>query len=152
MTKRYPRALVREARTLVRKGVPKCDTAKILGLERSTVYYLTRDMAARRGHPGIRGKSLELVRLLVQRGYVTSGEVKHLVSCMRTIGKYLPVRRVRVGRARVATVWLLPGRERDAMEAYLRLAGRRSIGYEELGMIRRTFGVKNIKRNDKIKG
>jgi len=152
MPKRYPDALRRKARKLVRAGVPKCEVAGMLGISGMTLCIWTKDMPHAKGNRGVRGRSLELMGLLVRRGYVTSDEVKQSVCCMRTIAKYLPVRRVGVGRVRVTTVWLLPGREREAMEGYLKLAEKHSIGYEELGMIRKTFGIKSIKRNNRIEG
>ena len=128
----------------MRLGLTKRDVSQMLKVKYGTLYTWTKDMKREKGRSGIRGKSLELLGMLVNRGYVLSKEVKHLAICMRTIGKYLPVRRIRIGRARVTTVWLLPGREREAMEAYLKLAGRHSIGYGKLGLIRRTFGVKSV--------
>jgi len=144
----YPERLKKYVRRLVRKGVPKCDIVKIMGLKRSTVYYFTRDMKGRLGQSGIRGKSLEFMKILVQRGYVMSDEVKESVSDMMTIRKYFPVKRIRADRR---SVWVLEGMEREAMEAFLKKSGRRVINYGELGHIRKAFGIKNMRGNNKIR-
>ena len=119
----------------------------IVGVSYSTIILWTPDITTPKGRSGIRGKSLEFLKLLVGRGYVLGKEVKHFASCMRNIKKYLPIKRVDTGRN---VIWYLVGREREAMEALLKSMNRRSIGYGELGMIRKAFGIKNMKANNKI--
>jgi len=145
--KNYSEQLKKQARKLVRQGVPKCDIVRIMGLKRSTVYYFTRDMKGRLGQSGIRGKSLEFMRILARRGYVMSDEVKEFVSNMMTVSKYFPVRRVRAGRK---SVWVLEGMEREAMEAMLEKMKKRSLSYQKLEMMRKAFGIKNMRRENKI--
>jgi hypothetical protein len=110
---------------------------------------MTRDIGGSRGRNGIRGKALQFLRLVVDRGYILSKEVKTMRHCMRTLKKYLPVRRVEMFNN--SAVWFLPGREREAMEALLKACNKKSINYSELGRIRRAFGIKSLKRDNKTR-
>jgi transposase-like protein len=142
--KTYPKQLKNRVRRFVRLGLRKFEVARMLNLNQATVGSWTRDLKES-GNAGIRGSTLNFLKLLVLRGYVMSDEVKQFTSGMRTIKKYFPVRRVRMGGR---TVWHLPGKEREAMEAFLRKTGKHSIGYGELGLIRKAFNVKrNIFKN-----
>ncbi len=134
----YPVELKRQVRNLVRKGVTKSDVARITGLRFVTVSYFTKDIKTRRGNTGLRGKSLEFMKLLVQRGYIISDEVKQLVPCMRTIMKYFPVKKVRF---RQRTIWYLPGKEREAMQFFLEKSYKHSLTYNRLNLIRKAFGI-----------
>jgi transposase-like protein len=147
MRKKYPSELKRKARKLVRLGVPKCEVSKMLNINSNTLYIWTKDMVRRKGRFGIRGKSLEFLKLLINRGYVLGKEVSPLVSCMRNMRRHLPIKKVDTGNS---VVWFLVGREREAMEAVLESMNKRAIGYPELGRIRKAFGIKNIKRKIRL--
>lgn len=149
MPKRYPREMRMKARRLVRTGVPKIEVSKMMGVSYVTIYFWTRGLEGRKGRQYMCGRTLDFLRTIVRRGYILSGEVKEMSSRIRTLGKHLPIRRVRFSNR---TVWYLAGREREAMEALLKSMNKKSIGYNELGRMRRAFGIKNIKRDNKIMG
>jgi hypothetical protein len=148
MGKRYPREFKKEVRKLVRLGLTKRDVSRMKKVSYNTLYTWTKDMKKPIGRFGIRGRSLDLLKILIERGYIIPEDQKRLATCARTLKKYLPLRRVKTKKA---VVWFLAGRERDAMEGLLKSMGKRSIGYHELGYLRRAFGIKNIKRDNKIR-
>lgn len=148
MIKKYPKELKREARRLVKLGLTKRDVSRMKKVNYNTLYTWTNDLVRRKGRFGIRGKSLEFLKMLVDRGYILSKEVKQLVTCMRNLRRHLPIKKVKIKKN---VVWYLSGREREAMEAMLKNMGRRSLSYQELGRIRMAFGIKNIKGNNKIR-
>lgn len=147
MPRQYPREIRIKARKLVRMGIPKTDVSKILGVGYITLYMWTRDMRGQRGRNYMSGMTLDFLRTIVRKGYILSSEVKTMTPCMRTLGKYLPIRRVSFLNR---TIWFLDGREREAMEGLLKIMNRRVMSYHDLGRMRRIFGIKNIKRNNKI--
>jgi len=144
---RYPKGVKRQVRGLVKRGVPKCDIVKITGLKRCTVYYFTRDMKGSKGNARITGVALNILRNLVSKGYAFPEGCVQANNSYHTIKKYFPVKRVEL---RSMTMFILEGKERNAMEAFLKRRNFRSISWQKLGCIRRTFGIKNVKYDNKI--
>ncbi len=146
---RYPRKAKLLVRKLAKAGVTKRKISKMANVAYATVVSLTKDIKSKMGRFGIRGKALELLRTLVERGYLLPTDYSQMIGSVRTLKKYLPIKRARVSRA---VVWYLQGSERTAMEAMLEKLQRKSIRYDELSRIRQAFGIKKMKRgNNKIR-
>jgi len=142
MGRKYPSEMRKRARRLVRMGSTKMDVSRMMKVSYNTLYTWTKDLRKRKGQFGIRGRSLELLKILVERGCILSSDEKYLAMRVRTLKKYLPMRRVKIKKN---VVWYLAGREREAMEAMMKSMNRMSVSYQELGRMRRVFGIKNIK-------
>jgi len=148
MSRQYPREVRLRARKLVRMGIPKTEVSKILGVGYITLYLWTRDMKGQGGGNYMSGRTLDFLRIIVKRGYILSNEVREMSNSMRTMSKYLPIRKISFLNR---TVWFLGGREREAMEGLLKIMNRRAISYHDLSRMRKLFGIKNIRKNNKIR-
>jgi len=144
MPRQYPREIRIRARKLVRMGIPKIEVSKMLGVGYITLYMWTKDMKGKKGRHYMSGMTLEFLRTIVRQGFVLSSrDCSWTSSSMRTMSKYLPIRKISFLNR---TVWFLGGREREAMEGLLKIMNRRAISYHELSRMRKLFGIKNIKR------
>jgi hypothetical protein len=144
--RRYPKHLRDRARSLARRGLPKADVSRITGVPYQTVLNYTRDIKTGKNTGRITGASLKLLRELVANGFAFPSHVSK--SSYITLRKYFPVRTVKLHRVRI--IYMASG-EKKAMEALLKKLNLRSIGYQNLGFIRQAFGIKNIRKNNKIR-
>ncbi len=91
---KWPRQLseetIQKIREEVIKGKSKYQVAKEMNVRFQRVYYYTRDLP-NHVYPerGIQGKSLELLRELMEKGYVNSTDVTS--QRLRRLKKYLPM-------------------------------------------------------------
>ncbi len=138
----------RQTKLLVRKGLTKLEASKITGVSYASVIWWTRDIKGRRGNSGIRGTTLKFLKEIVSKGYMFPGGCSQAHMAYYTLTKYFPVKRVKV---RETVVFFLEGNERKAMEALLKMLKIRSVGYGELGYVRKAFGIKRLKRDNKIR-
>jgi len=136
----------REVRKLVKGGLSKADASKITGIKYSTVILWTSDMHTCKGKTHVSGLTLKVLKELVSKGYIFSGDTG-ISSSYKTLKKHFPVKRVNMHRM---TVFFLEGNERTAMEAFLRKLNLKSVSYGKLGYIRKAFGIKKLKRDNKI--
>ena len=137
----------REVRRLVRSGLSKADASRIAKVKYQTVILWTSDMHTPRGSRRIAGFTLKILKELVSKGYMFPDDCKAR-SSYKTLSKYFPVKKVEThGMA----VIVLEGNERKAMEALLERRDFRSISWQKLNQIRKAFGIKSMKRNNKIR-
>jgi hypothetical protein len=132
----------REVRKLVKSGLSKADASRITGIGYTTVVLWTSDMQTCKGRIYIAGMTLKVMKELVSKGYIFSGN-PGISSSYKTLKKYFPVKRVSM---RGMTVFFLEGNERKAMEAFLERRNLKSISWHKLGYIRKAFGIKKMKR------
>jgi hypothetical protein len=147
--KTYPAYLKKQARKLVRKGLTKMEVSRIIKVPYATVTNYTRDIKTEtHGNARITGTTLTLLRELVAKGYAFDDRNPISRSSYKTLRQYFPVKTTKLHRVRII---YMNGNARKALEALLKKLNLRSIGYHELGFMKRAFGIKNIKRNNKIR-
>ncbi len=140
------RDLIEAIRKEVQHGVSKFQTAQKYDVTPSTVYYWTKDIPGRNcGWPGIRGKTLEILKKLVSNGFLLpTGENVH--GQFLTLRKYFPsVYRISMYGKQI---FLLKGNEEEAVRAFLGSTRKKIISYQELHQVTKVFGA-DISRKEK---
>jgi len=124
----------------------KYQIAKELNVPRSTVYYGTRDLPNKQcGWPGIRGKTLDLLKEIVSKGYAVP-PCSYVQQRYMVLRKYFPtICRVTIyGRP----IFFLEGKEESAARAFLEKVNKKIISYQELKQVTKVFGT-NLSRTEK---
>lgn len=148
--KTYPAYLKKQARKLVKKGLSKIEVSRIIKVPYATVTNYTRDIKTEtHGNARITGTTLKLLRELVAKGYAFDDRNPIGRSSYKTLRQYFPVKTTKLHRVRII---YMNGNARKALEALLKKLNLRSIGYHDLGFIRKAFGIKNKRRENKIRG
>lgn len=140
------RDLIEAIRQEVKTGASKYLTAQKYDVTPSTVYYWTKDIPGRNcGWPGIRGKTLEMLKELVTNGFLLpTGENVH--GQFLTLRKYFPsIYRISIYGKQI---FLLKGREEDAVRAFLGSTRKKIISYQELHQVTEVFGA-DISKKEK---
>jgi len=123
----------------IKSGKTKYQTAKELGLPKSTVYKIAKNLPSKNcGWPGIRGKTLDVLQEIVTKGYTfpPRGYVQQRYMVLK---KYFPtICRITIyGRP----IFFLEGKEDVAVRAYLEKINKKIISYQELKQVTKVFGV-----------
>jgi predicted transcriptional regulator len=120
-----------------KEGKSKYQISKELGISPPTVCKIAKDFPnSKPGWHGIRGKTLELLQDILEKGY---GRSKKGAKAYRTLKKYFPS----IQRAEVngEAIYFWKGKDRDALKAFLGKLHTKVINYGKLGQITRTFGM-----------
>jgi len=131
--------LIETIRQEIQNGASKFQTAQKYDVSCSTVYRWTRDIPGRNcGWPGIRGKTLEMLKELVANGFLLpTGENVH--GQFLTLRKYFPsIYRISIYGKQI---FLLKGREEEAVRAFLGSTRKKIISYQELHQVTEVFGA-----------
>jgi len=140
------RDLIETIRQDVQHGASKFQTALKYNVSRSTVYRWTKYIPGRNcGWPGIRGKTLEMLKELVANGFLLpTGENVH--GQFLTLRKYFPsIYRISMYGKQI---FLLRGKEDEAVRAFLGSTRKKIISYQELHQVTEVFGA-DISKNEK---
>lgn len=115
MVKAFSKQIIHEIRRLVLSGVSKYETANILSISNSSVYKHTRDLPSKKtGNPGIRGKTLDVLKQLITKGYVFS--TKDTSDNLHTIKKHFPnIKRTQINGK---SLYYFEDKNKQALEAY----------------------------------
>jgi len=141
-----PKELIEAIRQDVKNGTSKFQTAQEYNLTASTVYYWTKDIPSKNcGWPGIRGKTLDLLKELVTNGYLLpTGENVHRQ--FLTLRKYFPsIYRITIYQKQIL---LFKGKEEVALRAFLGNTRKKIISYQELQQVTEVFGA-DINKKEK---
>ena len=137
--------LIEKIRREVLNGKSKYGVAKELGLSDSIVYYHTRDIPSKSpGRSEIRGKTLDLLKQLLQDGYVYGK--RHTSSQFRTLRKHFPV--IKRAEFDKRAVFFLEEKNKIALEALIAQKKSRVISYRDISSISKVFNV-GLKMNEK---
>lgn len=139
----------REIRKLVRLGLSKKEASKIAGISYATAINYTSDMKTLKGDPRISGITLKILKELVSVGYHFPNRNLRATYVYRILKKNFPVRRI---KTHGMVVYVMKGNERKAMEEMMKRLNLKSLNYGKLGYIRNTFGIKNMKDDNKFRG
>ena len=143
MARKLSEQTIQEMRKLVLSGFSKYEAAKTLRISSSAVYYHTRDLPSKNtGNWGIRGKTLDVLKQLLNDGYVISkGSIS---SNLHTIKKHFP----HVKRAQVdgKSIYYLKDKNKQALEAMLKQKQSKIMSYADLSTMSTVFDVELKKR------
>jgi len=145
MSRKLTKETIKRIRAEVLNGKSKYQVAKEMGLTKKTVYYHTRDIPSKNpSRTEIRGKTLELLKELLQEGHVNCRS-----KCspnFHTLQKHFPV----IKRAQVAqkAVYYLEDKNKEALTALLEDKRSKIINYQDLASISKMFHVQ-LRKNEK---
>ena len=145
MARKLSEQTIQEMRKLVLSGFSKYEAAKTLRISSSAVYYHTRDLPSKNtGNWGIRGKTLDVLKQLLNDGYVISkGSTS---SNLHTIKKHFP----HVKRAQVdgKSIYYLKDKNKQALEAMLKQKQSKIIRCEDISTMSTVFNIQ-LKKGEK---
>ncbi|UCF49319.1 MAG: hypothetical protein JSU91_06105, partial [Thermoplasmatales archaeon] len=138
MSKSLSKEIIHKIREEVLKGKSKYRVAKEMKLSEFVVYSHTSDLPSiDRREPCIKGKTLELLKQLMNEGYIypTISTIHHL----RKLKTYLPM----IQRTQVdgKSIYHLSDKNRVALQAVMKKKHSKIISYQELKSITKIFGV-----------
>jgi len=145
--KPYPKEVIQKIREEVLKGKTKYRVAKEMGISELVVYSHTIDLpSVKLGEPCIKGKSFDLLKQLLDVGYVPSNN--ETLSIMRRMRRNLPM----IQRTQVDghTIFYLNDKNKIALQSVMSKKKSRILSYQELKSITRVFGV-DLSRDEKHK-
>ncbi len=138
MVKPYPQEIIDKIRQEVLTGKSKYRVAKEMGIPFQTIYTHTMDIPNQQFHEtGIQGKSLELLKMLLEEGYVHSNQETH--QRLRRLKRYLPM----IQRAQIdgKSIYFLDDKNKLALQSMIKTKHSKIISYQELKSISKVFGV-----------
>jgi len=138
MTKPLPKETIQKIREEVLKGKSKYQVAKEMKLLESIVYRHTTDLPSiAPGEPCIRGKALEILQQLLNKGYVHSNITTNAV--LRKLKHFFPmIQRTQIeGKA----IYYLNDKNKVALCSMMKTKHSKIISYQELKSITKVFGV-----------
>jgi hypothetical protein len=136
--KPLPKDLIQKMREEVLKGKTKYRVAKEMGLSEALVYSHTSDLpSVILGEPCIRGKTFDLLKQLLDVGYVSS--TKENYQSLQRIKRFLPM--IQHTRIDYQRVYYLSDRNKIALQAMISQKKTRVLSYQELKSFTRMFGV-----------
>ena len=136
--------LIKEIRYYVTEYNSKIDTANKLGLSYDTVLFYTRDIKLKSrkkdsDYLGVYGKSLDLLKELVQNGYAFSSK-KYNTSHYVKLKKYFPnIRRTEMNGK---MIYYLDDKSKVAANALLKAINKKVMSYQELKQVGKVFDTK----------
>jgi len=143
--KPFSKELIQKIREEVLKGKTKYRVAKEMGINELVVYSHTIDLpSVKLGEPCIKGKSLDLLKQLLDVGYVPSNEETHFI--LRKLKRNLPM----IQRTQIdgQSIYYLSDKNKNALQAMITQKKSRILSYQELKSITKVFGV-DLSTNEK---
>jgi uncharacterized protein YerC len=134
-----------EIRRRVEESGSKSDVAREFGVPSSTVSRITKDIKMGKGNYCIRGKALDMLKDLLEKGYAfSSGDL----SANHTLREHFPsIQRVEAdGRS----IYFLEDKADKATNAFLQCKNKKVMSYQELKGITKLFGVDLSKEEKKV--
>ena len=134
---------IQHIREEVIQGKSKYQVAKEMKVRFQRVYYYTRDLP-NHVYPerGIQGKSLELLKELLDKGYVNSTDENS--QRLRRLKKYLPmIKRAEVKRR---SVYYLSDKNKVALQSMIQSKNSKIFSYQELSSMSKVFDIKLSKK------
>jgi len=143
--------LIKKIRYYVKKYNSKIDAANKLGLSYDTVLFYTKDIRIKSrkmdiDYSGIYGKSLDLLKEVMQNGYTFSSG-KYGPKEYIKLKKYFPqIRRTKMfGRM----TCYIEDKSKIAAKALLEVSNKKIMSYQELKQVTKVFDIKLEKKDKK---
>jgi hypothetical protein len=144
MPKELSEEMISEIRNYVKTHYSKINAANKLGLSYDTVCFYTKDIKLKSrkkdiDYSGIYGKSLDLLKELIENGYAFSSGKYGLKEYIK-LKKYFPsIRRTKIyGKM----VYYMDDKSKLAAKALLEDTNKKVISYQELKQIERVFNTR----------
>ena len=136
---------IQKIREEVLQGKSKYQIAKDMNLRFGAVYYHTKDLPNHiYREEGIQGEVLDLLKDLMNNGYVLSTEEN--TSQLRRLKKHFPmVKRAEVNKR---AVYYLSDKNKKALQSIVELKKSKIFSYQELSSMSKVFDVK-LSKNEK---
>jgi len=135
--------LIEKIRYYVKKYNSKINAANKLGLSYDTVRLYTKDIRLKSrkkdvDYLGIYGKSLDLLKELLENGYAFSSK-KYNTTHYVKFKKYFPnIRRTKMyGKM----IYFLDDKSKTATEAFLKTLNKKVMSYQELKQVEKVFNI-----------
>lgn len=137
--------IIQQIRKEILQGKTKYRVAKEMGLNESVVRSHTRDLPSlKRGEPYIKGKAVDLLKQLLEAGYVNSTTENYLA--LQRLRRIFPM--IQLTRIDYKRVYYLSDKNKIALQAMITRNKSRVISYQELKSVSKVFGV-DLSREEK---
>jgi len=137
MTKHLTKEMINKLREEVLRGKSKYLVSKEMNLSESTIYKHTKDLPNKyKREPYISGKPLELLKQLMQDGFVyTQGNR----NALRSLQKHFPV--IKRSQFKNISIYYLEDKNKLALQAMMKQDTSRIISYQELSLMSQVFNT-----------
>ncbi len=145
MPRKTPKETIHKMRREVLNGKSKYRVAVDMNLEFSLVYRHTKDIPCiRKGEPCIQGKAVDVLRELLQEGYVHSNKEKG--PALRRLKSNFPM----IQRSQIEGngIYYLSDRNKQALQSFIEQNNSKVISYQDIANISRIFAV-DLNKNEK---
>jgi len=147
MPKEISYELIDEIRHFVKKYNSKIDATTKLGLSYDTVLFYTKDIRLKSRkkdteYSGIYGKSLNLLKELLQKGYVFSSGSYGLKEYIK-LKKYFP--QIRRTKMHGKMIYYSDDKSKIAAMALLEVSNKKVMSYQELKQVAKIFDINSKK-------
>lgn len=138
---------IKRIREKVKSGKVKFSVAKERGISEKLVYYYTKDFpSSKPGNSSIRGKTLDLLKQLLNQGYVDSS--RNCSRNFRILRKNFPeIQRVQIDNK---SIYFLEHKNKIALKAMIERQKSKVISYHDLVRMTQVFNIKlsTIEKNE----
>ena len=129
--------LIQKIRKEVLKGKSKYQVSKEMHLDRTTVYKHTKNLPNKyKREPYINGKTLELLRELLEKGYVYTEENRN---ALRALQRYFPS--IKRSQFKNKSCYYLEDKNKFALQEMMKKDTSRIISFQELGRMSKVFNT-----------
>jgi hypothetical protein len=129
--------LIQKIRKEVLKGKSKYQVSKEMHLDRTTVYKHTKDLPNKyKREPYISGKPLELLRELLEKGYVYTEENRN---ALRALQRYFSS--IKRSQFKNKSIYYLEDKNKLALQEMMKQDTSRIISFQELGRMSQVFNT-----------
>lgn len=138
MAEPYPKEFIQKIRREVINGKSKYWVAKEMNLDYSLVFRHTSDLPSMERGPYIANTTLELLKQLLEEGYVNSGAKNNYH--LRKLKKLLPM--IQRAQKDAKSIYFLEDKNKLALGAMIKESKSRVISYRDLASMSQVFDVK----------
>lgn len=141
--------LIKKIRYYVKKYNSKINAANKLGLSYDTVRFYTKDIRLKsrkrdRDYSGIYGKSLDLLKELLENGYAFSSKKYNTTHYVKLKKDFPNIRKTKIyGRM----IYYLDDKSKTAAMALLEVSNKKIMSYQELKQVAKVFNAKLEKKH-----
>lgn len=137
MTKSLSKETIQKIREEVLNGKSKHAVAKEMGISSETVYRHTKDLLNKYARqPYISGKPLELLKQLLEKGFVYTKENRN---ALRSLQKHFPV--IKRSQFKNKSIYYLEDKNKLALQEMMKQDTSRIISFQELGRMSQVFNT-----------
>ncbi|HIH97617.1 MAG TPA: hypothetical protein HA346_01205 [Thermoplasmata archaeon] len=137
MTRKLSEETVQKIREDTIEGKSRYEIASEMGLSPTVIYAYTKDIPGKRQRePCIRGKTLALLKNLLKKGYVSTGNNR---TSLRFLQKIFPV--IKCSQFKNRSIYYLEDKNKLALREMMEMDSSRIISYQELSRMTQVFNT-----------